>query len=208
MKKKTAMKRSRRQRSKIEQCCSRESKAHQNDGIRLRMIRRSLHKTQKEFAAELGISMSTLANYENARTEMPPSFARAVLRATGLNPVPLDPEQDPKLLLQLKVTNAVLPPKPLYVRIQLLRRRCIAIRNEVYTPMRLMIDNAFHVAFSIAALVFAVEQLRRLPSFGAQDPSLFRDITLVGALLTIIALIIPIVQSIPWGIRAQLSRGS
>ncbi len=202
------MKRSRRQRSKIEQCCSRESKAHQNDGIRLRMIRRSLNRTQKEFAAELGISMSTLANYENARTEMPPSFARAVLRATGLNPVPLDPEQDPKLLLQLKDTNAVLPPRSLCDRIQQLRRRCIATRNEVYSPMRLMVENAFHVAFSIAAFVFVLEQLRRLPSLGAQDPSFFRDITLASAFLAIIALIIPVAQSVPWGIRAQFSSGT
>lgn len=199
------MKRSRRKQMGTEERCLRESKAHHSDGVRLRIIRRSLDKTQKEFAAELGISMSTLANYENARTEMPPSFARAVLRATGLNPVPPDPEQDPKVLLQLKDTNAVLPPRSLCVRIQRLRRRCIAIRNELYSPMRLMVDNAFHIAFSIAALVFAVEQLRRLPSFGAQDPSLFRDITLVGAFLTIIALFIPVVQSVPWGMRDRLN---
>jgi len=170
------------------------------------MIRRSLGKTQKEFATELGISMSTLANYENARTEMPPSFVRAVFTATGLNPVPIDPEQDPKLLLQLKDTNALLPRGSFYTRIQRLRRQCIAMRKELYSPKRLMVDDAIHIAFSIAALVFAIEQLRRLSSHVAQDLSLFRDVSLVVAFLTIIALFIPVVQSSPWGIRAQPSR--
>lgn len=200
------MKRSRRQQIGTKECCPRESKAHHNDGVRLRMIRRHLSKTQKEFAAELGISISTLANYENARTEMPPSFTRAVLRTTGMNPIPLDPEADPKLLLQLKDTNAELLTGSIYVRLQRLRSRCIETRNELYSPMRLMVDDAIQVAFSIAALVFAVEQLRRWPSFGAQDPSLFRDVSLIVAFLTIIALFVPVVQSIPWGIQAQLSR--
>lgn len=200
------MKRSRRQQIGTAERCPRESKAHHNDGVRLRIIRRRLGKTQREFATELGISMSTLANYENARTEMPPSFARAVFRTTGLNPVPHDPDQDPKLLLQLNDTNAALPPGSIYVKIQRQRRRCIAIRNELYSPMRLMVDDAIHIAFSIAALVFAIEQLRRLPSLVAQDPSLFRDVSLIVAFLTIIALFVPVAQSFPWGIRAQFSR--
>jgi len=200
------MKRPRRQQVGTAERCPRESKAHHNDGVRLRIIRRSLGKTQKEFASALAISMSTLANYENARTEMPPSFARAVFRTTGLNPVPHDPEQEPKLLMQLNDTNSALPAGSIYVKIQRVRKRYLAMRNELYSPMRLMIDDVFHIAFSIAALVFAIEQLRRLPSHVAQDPSLFRDFSLVVAFLTIIALFIPVVQSGPWGIRAQPSR--
>ena len=124
---------------------------------------------------------------------------------TGMNPLPPDPEEDPKLILKLKDTDVELPTVSIYVRILRLRRRCIAKRNELYSPMRMMVDDAIHCAFSIAAFVFAIEQLRRLPSHVAQDPSLFRDFSLVVAFLTIIALFIPVVQSGPWGIRAQVS---
>lgn len=170
------------------------------------MIRRRLDKTQQQFATELGISVSTLANYENARTEMSPSFIRAVLRTTDMNPFPRDPEEDPKILLKLKDPEAELPTVSFYVRILRLRRRCIAKRNELYSPIRMMVDDAIHCTFSIAALVFAIEQLRRSPSLVAQDPSLFRDVSLVVAFLTIIALFVPVAQGFPWGIRAQPSR--
>lgn len=202
------MKRSRRHQISTEEGCPRESKAHHNDGVRLKIIRRRLDKTQTEFATELGISVSTLANYENARTEMSPSFARAVLSTTGMNPVPPDPEEDPKLLLQQKDADAIQPSASIFVRILRLRRRCIAKRNELYSPMRRMVDDAIHCAFSIAAFVFAGEQLMRLPSLGAEDPGSFRDVSLVVASLTMVVLFLPVVQGVPWGMREKPSHGN
>jgi len=77
-----------------------DSKAHKNDGKRLRLIREIKGKSQADFGEALGISIGTVANHEQAKTEMPPSVWRTVEQKFGVNPVPLDPETDPALILR------------------------------------------------------------------------------------------------------------
>lgn len=87
---------------------SSESKAHPKDGERVRNIRKHTGKKQSQFAADLGISTGTFANYENARTEMTPSIWRQIFYFTGANPVPLDPEDDPRdVIKQIRARASV-----------------------------------------------------------------------------------------------------
>ncbi len=85
---------------KQHRCQKPDSKAHKKDGERLRRIRKKAGKSQTEFAKELDISPGSVANYEKAKTEMPPSVWRTVSVKYGANPVPLDPDTDPVLVLR------------------------------------------------------------------------------------------------------------
>jgi hypothetical protein len=194
---------------KPENMKSSDSKAHPKDGERLLIIRRTHKKSQHQFATEFGVSVGTVANYEKAKTEIPPSFSRGVLGNYGQNPTPPDPEEDPLQLLPpvsstTKVENNE-HPRSIFANMMRLRKRCVATREGVYSPVRRFVEDAIHAAFTVAALVFALEQIRRLLPYGAQDPSLFRDVIFVGASLTISLLFIPVIQSMPWGMKARLN---
>ena len=180
-----------------------DSKAHSNDGERLKIIRRSHKKSQREIADEFDVSVGTVANYEKAKTEMPPSFSRAVLKRYGKNPIPPDPEEDPRRLLSESTSSTMSDeskqPCTIAVRLMRQRKRYSAIREKVYLPSRLIFDDVMHALFTTASLVFAIEQLRRILPLEVQDPSLMRDHILIASAVTTSFLFIPVLKSIPWG---------
>jgi DNA-binding XRE family transcriptional regulator len=174
-----------------------DSKAHSNDGERLKIIRRSHKKSQREIADEFDVSVGTVANYEKAKTEMPPSFSRAVLKRYGKNPIPPDPEEDPRRLLSESTSSTMSDeskqPCTIAVRLMRQRKRYSAIREKVYLPSRLIFDDVMHALFTTASLVFAIEQLRRILPLEVQDH------ILIASAVTTSFLFIPVLKSIPWG---------
>ncbi len=65
----------------------------------VKAIRAKLNKSQSEFALMIGVSVSTLQNWEQGRRQ-PEGPARALLKVASENPVAvaaaLDPSRDPK----------------------------------------------------------------------------------------------------------------
>lgn len=76
-----------------------ESKVHQNDGERLRIVREHAGKTQREMAKKLGISTGTQGNHENAHTEVPRWISREMYNEYGVDVTPLNPETDTHLVI-------------------------------------------------------------------------------------------------------------
>lgn len=185
-----------------------DSKAHPNDGARLQLIRRRHRKTQKEFAAEFRVSEGTVANYEKARTEMPPSFWRAVNEKYGLNPTPLDPDEDPRLLLQSpwkpRKVSKFETAKSLSLWLAQLRARAKAQREETCSPARLAVEDAMNAIFFLATVVFCAERVRRFMAFELEVPGISLDVVFVSAFGVMFTLTIPVLLSLPWGVTASI----
>ncbi|MBO9434038.1 helix-turn-helix transcriptional regulator [Ruegeria sp. R13_0] len=184
-----------------------ESKAHQNDGRRLSLIRRKNRKTQAEFAVEFQVSVGTIGNYERGLTEMPPSFWRAVNEGYGLNPTPLNPEESPERLLQVpevpQPKEESCTPRAVPWKLARLRTRYKIIRNQIYSPKRRFVEGAVHTVFFAATFVFLVEQAFRALPVMHEDPSVYRDIVFVTAFMVMSVLLIPVFQSLPWGLKVN-----
>lgn len=184
-----------------------DSKAHPKDGERLKIIRCLNKKTQKKFAEEIGVSVGTVANHEKGRTEIPISTSRKVFIETGKNPTPLNPEEDPRLLLpnaySLMVEKDMEKPRSIFEKVALKRERYSKLRAKIFSPARRFVDEAIHAIFSTAAGVFWIEQVRRVVIQSNQETSLVRDVSYVGAFLIIVILFIPMILSIPWGIKTE-----
>lgn len=188
-----------------------DSKAHLNDGKRLWIIRRKNGKSQEEMALEFEISVGTVANYEKARTEMPPSFWRAVRTKYHANPVPEDPETNPKLVLEeiptLPFVVVGQSPRTFAMKVRLLRKKSIYLRGNMYSPFRRKLSDTMNFLYSTATCIFACEYLRFNFAFGGDDPSLYHNILFIGSFTVIAVLSIPVLLSIPWGTEFRMNNG-
>ena len=68
----------------------------------VRAIRAKLNKSQSEFALMIGVSVSTLQNWEQGRRQ-PEGPARALLRVASINPVAVAAALDPSQALSPKI---------------------------------------------------------------------------------------------------------
>lgn len=165
-------------------------------------------KTQREFAAELGVSVGTVANHENAKTEMPPSFWRTVLNNYGQNPTPPNPEEDPRQLLtgecSVPKVDDSSQTRSILAYMMRVRKRCIAAKEDALSPSRRFVDETINTVFLAATLIFVIEHVRRIFPHGVKDPDLYRDILFASSFVTIVALLIPVILSVPWGMKASL----
>lgn len=188
-----------------------DSKAHYKDGERLLRIRRLDAKTQKDFAEAFEVSVGTIANYERARTEMPPSFSRSIYNKYGLNPTPLDPEEDPNLILQRRGKFANIKktkePRPLLPLLFELRAKMRALRENAHSKKRLATENMVHAAFFVVTTLVWVEQLRRFFASGTQIIELAFDILFVSAFFAMCALMAFVLPSLSRSARIGLDNG-
>lgn len=184
-----------------------ESKAHPKDGERLKIIRRLHNKTQEDFAAEFDVSVGTVGNYEGARSEIPPSFFRGVFTRYNLNPTPLNPEEDPRRLLAINSSNAIgdvtEQARSIRALIKQMQRGYATLTDEVYSPARCVADKAIHTVFSTSTVVCVTELVTRYLSSEDQSSSFASDILFAGAFFMIIFLFVPMILSIPWGIKTK-----
>jgi DNA-binding XRE family transcriptional regulator len=182
-----------------------ESKAHPKDGERAKIIRCLNDETQAEFAAKIGVSEGTVLNHEKGYSEMPLHTSREIFKKYALNPTPINPEEDPRLLL--RGVFATFPyddikrPRSLCEQVVEFRKRASTFQNEICSPFRRFVEAAVNVMFSIAAIVVGIEQLLRAFPNGGNDPGFARDVVFVGSFCMMIILFVPIILNIPWGIK-------
>ncbi len=74
-----------RQAGRIRRGEARPSRAHEFAPVDVKAVRRRLGKSQSEFARMIGVSVSTLRNWEQGRRR-PDGPARALLRVAAVNP--------------------------------------------------------------------------------------------------------------------------
>jgi len=181
-----------------------ESKAHQNDGLRLRLIRRKIGRTQRAFAVELGISTGTLANYEMAKTEMPPNFFRKVYDFYGLNPVPLDPEADPRNLLQMEALARPNAESLTFAfRLMKLRKNASKSWEQAFSPARKLATKTIHLGFLVVSAFWVMEWINRHVPWEVQGLLSLSDADFVGLTILYIVLFIFVLISTPWGIKVS-----
>ncbi len=83
------LKKSVRQAGKIRRGEKKASRIYKFDPADIKRIRRSLGKSQSEFAMMIGVSVSTLQNWEQGRRN-PEGPARALLKIAAENPEAVD----------------------------------------------------------------------------------------------------------------------
>lgn len=79
---------------------SHESERYVNDAKRLLMLRKGLKLSQRAFAAALGVPESTYRQYERYDRPVPLDLRRTIGKLTTLDVNPLDPNEDPREVLE------------------------------------------------------------------------------------------------------------
>jgi len=177
-----------------------------DDAEKLYRIRRKLGMTQKQFGAELGITDSTVANYERRRTRVSldamqkaEELERKSCSASG-NHNALSPnnpiEEEPSTRHSVSVAE---PPRSILGRLGRFADQTLANRQMYYSPLRKRIDTMVFSLFMFSSTTFLIEQVQRNAP-NASDQGLFQDLLFVGSFVLCTMLVIPVVVSAAWGI--------
>lgn len=189
-----------------------DSKAHKNDGQRIFNARAALDFTQQEMADQMGCSLRTFRNYEHAINPAPVEFRRNVAEASGLDIHPIDPEEDPFLLIvqsreleeaaELSSTSEQnLEKQSLLARIRRFRASSQEHSRNGLTPLRRWFENAVFTAQLTSAFVLVIELFQRSIG-GWQTHQVYHDVLLLTSMLTAMCLFVPTIMTIPWGIKS------
>lgn len=177
-------------------------------------MRRALGLKQKEFAALIDRSDRMLREYEKGKAEIPQSVRRIILQTYGVEVVPENPSEDPKLLevqlfrnrtasdIEVSLAQNGIRPSALG-RWKRYRARTQYRKNHLMSPMRRILENTINFVYLVAAFVFLIETIQRAIG-GWSRLNDYHDALYAGSFLSVLFLLIPTVLISEWGIKSDM----
>ncbi len=164
--------------------------AHPNDAQRLRIVRKIQGLSQREFADRLEVSASSYRGYELGRQVTPLFLRRAIWKWTGDDVLPLDPMEDPRLLLKKHdapvVKECVQHTAWSYLRA--CREEYRSKRLHDFSRARRVWAAVRDYTFLIALFYITMKLLSIRLNFPFGAPSDRLDVVLLGAVAIVVAL--------------------
>ena len=177
-------------------------------------MRKALGLKQNEFAALIDRSDRMLRDYEKGKVEIPQSVRRIILQKYGVDVVPEDPSEDPKLLevqlfrsrtasdIEVALAQNGIRPSALG-RWKRYRARTQYRKNHLMSPTRRLFENTIFFVYLLAAFVFIIETFQRANG-GWSRLNGYHDALYAGSLLVAVILLIPTILISEWGIKSDV----